>query len=115
FRYFGQNQNLSSNLKIMAGVEYIPDVNGKWLKKMAYRAGAAWEQMNIILDNYQLSQVAVTAGIGIPFLRTASRVNLGFEYAFRGKTDNGLIKEDFFRVRIGINFNDRWFIKRKFG
>jgi hypothetical protein len=43
-----------------------------------------------------------------------SMANVGFEYFTRGTTGANLYKEDYFRFSLGIVFNDRWFIKRRF-
>ena len=67
----------------------------------------------------QLSEYAFSLGAGfpvgrsyVPGTRTASMINVGLEYGQRGTIDNGLIKENFIRVRVGFTINDEWFIKR---
>jgi hypothetical protein len=47
----------------------------------------------------------------LPVSGTFSSMNLGIEYGSRGTTSNGLIKEDYFSINIGLLFNDKWFRK----
>jgi hypothetical protein len=50
--------------------------------------------------------------LGIPLRRTASMLNLGLEWGRWGRRDQGLVQEDFVRVNLSLNLNDRWFIRR---
>jgi len=40
-------------------------------------------------------------------------VNLSFEFLKRGNNEN-LLKENAFRLSLGLNFTDLWFVKRKY-
>jgi len=39
---------------------------------------------------------------------------MAFKIGQLGETNNGLIKETYFKVVLGATINDRWFIKRKY-
>ena len=41
-----------------------------------------------------------------------SSVDLGLELGRKGTLKNNLIQQNFFNVKIGINFADKWFQKR---
>lgn len=41
-------------------------------------------------------------------------VNLGVELGQRGSLNNGLVRERYTRVVLGLTLNDRWFVKRKY-
>jgi hypothetical protein len=43
----------------------------------------------------------------------ATIINLGFEYMKRGN-DNNLLKENLFRLSLGLNLTDLWFGKQKY-
>jgi len=47
----------------------------------------------------------------VPTFKTI--VNLGFEWKHRQANPNPLIKENYFSVTIGINFNEMWFRQSK--
>ena len=40
-------------------------------------------------------------------------VNLGFEFRHRQGYPQALIKENYFNLTLGINFNEMWFRKSK--
>ena len=39
-------------------------------------------------------------------------IDLGVEIGKRGTLDNNLIRQNFINFRVGINFADKWFMKR---
>ena len=40
-----------------------------------------------------------------------SGIDLGLEFGRRGTLENNLIQQNFFNVKVGINFADKWFQK----
>jgi hypothetical protein len=44
---------------------------------------------------------------------TFSNVNIGLELGSLGTAKAGLVKENYFSVRVGLSLNDKWFLKRK--
>ena len=70
------------------------------------------QDKHIILGQKELEN-ASTLGIGFTVPTFKSIVSLGFEYKHRQATPNPLIKENYFTVSIGINFNEMWFRKAK--
>jgi hypothetical protein len=40
-------------------------------------------------------------------------LNLALEYERRGNNEN-VLKENVFRISVGLNFSDLWFSKRKY-
>jgi hypothetical protein len=40
--------------------------------------------------------------------------NLSFEAGSRGTLNNNLIKENYGKIKLGINLNSSWFQKRKY-
>ena len=55
----------------------------------------------------------VTAGFGFPVPVFKTIVSLGFEWKRRQAHPNPLIKENYFNITLGINFNEMWFDQRK--
>jgi hypothetical protein len=83
------------------------------------------ENIYTVYNGQTISEVGMNLGIGLPVIRyykvaqkvtvpVVSRVFLGAEYVQRGTTDNGLLQEELWLFKIGITFNDRWFIKKKY-
>ncbi|MEL7191312.1 MAG: hypothetical protein AAFO96_02660, partial [Bacteroidota bacterium] len=45
--------------------------------------------------------------------RSSSRLNLSFELGRRGSLAAGFpVEENYARIRLGINLNERWFVRR---
>jgi hypothetical protein len=81
---------------------------------MTYRAGVRYGKTYLELHDKQLSEFAVSAGIGFPFSKIRSTVNLGIEVGQRGTTSSSLIQDNFFRLTLGVSIFERWFIRRRF-
>ncbi|PQJ31905.1 hypothetical protein BST92_08180 [Nonlabens arenilitoris] len=100
------------------GGYYIPDYNSisSYWKRATYRAGLRFEETGLQLNGEDITEFGISFGIGIPVgqTRAFSNANIGFEYGQRGTTSNGLVKEDFFSISLGLSLNDRWFQKRKY-
>lgn len=77
-----------------------------------YRSGLRFSPGALRLRDRSIHEMAVYAGIGVPLRRSASVLNLGLELGRWGRLDHGLVQEDFMRVNLTLNLNDRWFIRR---
>lgn len=102
--------------RINAGAELKPFFKGKSniIKRIHYRIGGWYETASFKVNGKDISQFAITAGIGLPAKGTFCFINIGVEAGSRGTTENNLIKESFVRTYLGFTLNDRWFIKRKY-
>ena len=116
------NYGLKNSQRITAGLQLQPKANGrgKYMGAIQYRIGARWNQTFLELNNTQLTESSVNFGMAMPCpYRTklgepVSRATVNFEYGYRGTTDLNLIREDFFRLTIGLTINDRWFSHYKY-
>jgi hypothetical protein len=68
----------------------------------------------IYLRNTDFINYGITFGASLPFRHTADRVHLAFDYGKTGTTSNGLISDSYIKFSLGISFNDKWFVKRKY-
>lgn len=116
FKSFEKKDSLlADNITVGIGGEITPDYKSlNYLKNIQYRLGVYGGTNYLKFGSTQLQEFGVTFGFGLPIKRTLSRFNLGFEIGQKGTTANNLLKENFFKVHIGITINDIWFIKRKF-
>jgi hypothetical protein len=119
YRFFGAQDLVQNNWELRFGAQITPSEtaiqNGK-LK--SYRFGFFTGRDYVKVGN-DLPVYGFTFGLGLP-LRNYSRLsnqasvlNFGLEYSRRGN-DKNLIKEDLFRLSLGLNFTDFWFGKRKY-
>jgi len=98
------------------GVEFIPNERAanNYLNRIRYRAGVHYNESYIKLNGYQLNDVGVSFGLGLPLERTKSSVNLGFEYGKIGTKEANQINETYSKFTISFTMHENWFMKRKF-
>ncbi len=109
------NNNLQNSTSIAIGGEYTPDAGSidKLFSRMTYRLGASYEKTPYIVEGSGVNDFGINFGGSIPI--GISSLDMGFRFGKRGSLSNNNIKESYFRLQIGMTFNDRhWFIKRKF-
>ncbi len=107
---------------------YLPKYNsfGKYFNRVTYRAGLRYGNSGMVINGEQINNFGMSFGVGLPlssafppsvqaklYANLFSNLNIGFEYGKRGTTNQGLVEEDYFSVKIGLSFNDGWFVKRK--
>ncbi len=115
-KVFEVNQNLKNTFDLNIGGSYIPNGNavGNYFKNIEYRFGFNYNKSYINILSQDINQMSLACGFGLPLPKTASKVNLGFEFGQRGTTKLGLIKENYMGIYAGFNFCDKWFIQRKY-
>lgn len=119
FRFFGASDRVQNNYEIRVGAQVNPSMTAARNGRLrSYRFGF-FTGKDYINAGQDLPVFGVTLGLGLP-LRNYSRLtsqasilNFGLEYIRRGN-DRNVIKEDLFRLSLGLNFTDFWFSKRKY-
>ncbi|MCF6181038.1 hypothetical protein [Lutibacter sp.] len=108
--------------KIAIGGFYIPKFNSisSYWQRVTYRAGLKFENTGLTVDalgngtNYEaIHDFGISFGVGLPMNKHLSNLNLGFEVGKRGKTTSGLVQENYFKFRVSLSLNDKWFKKRQ--
>jgi hypothetical protein len=107
---FGTQGQMVANQKIIVGGEFTPDFFSvqNYFKRVTYQFGVNYEQTPIKINNTHIDDFGINFGVSLP-VGNASIFNLGFKYGQLGTTSDGLIKEDYFRLNLGMTFNDRSF------
>lgn len=107
------NSSYVDGQRISIGGFYIPKFDSftGYLNRITYSAGLRFENTGLVINNEEVKDFGINFGLGLPL--GLSKVNVGFEYGQKGTTDNGLVKEDYYSVRVGFSFADKWFRKRK--
>ncbi len=103
------------------GASYRPagDVGGTFWERSIYRMGLRYMQDYLVINETQLSEFGMSFGMSIPVMgsSTRSRITFGAELGERGTLADGLIKERFADVYIGISITpdirEQWFKKRR--
>lgn len=106
--------SLRNSMKLSAGFEYKPSrqPGDSFWEQIIFRAGLSYEELPFIVRNTGINEYSVCGGFSLP-LTFENTLDVGFQYASRGTSDNGLIKEDRFRISVGISLGDLWFIRQE--
>ncbi|MBR0049692.1 MAG: hypothetical protein IJP74_10305 [Prevotella sp.] len=96
------------------GVEFTPNrVSRKLYNRVSYRLGASYSTPYYYINGKEgPSELNATIGLGIPIMNlynNRSMLNISGQWVHHSAT--GLIKENTFRINIGLTFNERWFAK----
>ena len=53
--------------------------------------------------------MSISAGLGLPMLRSRSELNISAQWV--NTSADRMIKDNTFRINVGLTFNERWFAK----
>ncbi|QHL88189.1 hypothetical protein GU926_12410 [Nibribacter ruber] len=120
----GGRQELGNGYRIGLGGELTPDGGSvtSYLKRVTYRLGGYYSKNEVIATSGpdEVKDMGLTWGFTLPLGRgvrppdyTQALINTSFAVG-RLEGQKAELEEMYFRVNLGINFNSRWFIKRKF-
>ncbi len=94
-------------------MQHTPMQRARYFKRTHYRLGAYYNHDYLMVRGNNVREYGVTAGVGLPVPGFRSTINLGLEYKHRQAHPNPLIKENYFNITLGVNFNEMWFRKSK--
>jgi hypothetical protein len=98
------------------GIEYLPvqKLSQNFFRIVRYRMGGYYESTYLEMRGNTIQDRGITFGAGIPIRRQRSSIDIAFGIGQLGSLNNGLMKKTYGSIKIGFNFHDYWFIKRKF-
>lgn len=107
------NVSYTSASKLAVGGFYIPKYDSfqNYFQRITYKAGFRYENTGLIINNTAVKDKALSVGLAFPINGTFSNISVGSEFGSRGTTANGLIKENYFTINVGLMFSDKWFRK----
>ena len=116
----GSTGSYKNRHKINVGGEWCRNPQGRsFLDKVRCRAGISYSSPYLkinttsgIVDGPR--EVAASIGFGLPIINNynnRSVLNISFQWA---NESGSVIKDNTFRINIGLTFNERWFAKWKF-
>ncbi len=105
-----------NSYRLSAGWEWSPDyrsVSSFW-QEWKYRAGfTTSNNYGISASGHQAGKFALTGGLGIPYAKGRSRLDLAIEFGWAGnETDDG-VAERTLGVTVGFNHSEKWFVGRR--
>ena len=115
-RYVLQSGLLRNRYQVKAGADFTPNAaDRKFLNRVHYRFGAGFSTPYYNINGKEgPRELSVSAGFGIPLqnaYNNRSFLNVSFQYLNTSAKD--MIRENTFRVNVGLTFNERWFAKWK--
>jgi hypothetical protein len=95
------------------GLGYTPSAYypSTYFESIQYQAGFSLSNSYLIQNNKNPVNMELTTGAGLP-LRNGSQINLSFSWGKRGIQDSKIIKENYFRISLGLSLIERMFVKR---
>ena len=123
YRFYNETDHVQNSWKVRVGTEYYPLRENTSFKKyfsfVKYRFGLYYGPDYVRVDN-SLSEYGFSFGLGLPLkLRKSyyetqtSMLNTSFEFGSRGEKNTNL-RENTFRVGIGLALSDIWFLPRNY-
>ncbi|HEY0434190.1 MAG TPA: hypothetical protein VGC95_09985 [Chitinophagaceae bacterium] len=119
YRFFGLQDSVQDSWQFRVGGQIRPQPKKNYFSNVTYRAGFMIGRDYIHVGS-NLPLWGITFGMGLPIANynnlarnQASIVNLALEYIRRGDNKSAL-KENVFRVSLGLALTDIWFIKKKY-
>jgi len=114
--YSLQSGMLRDRHKLTVGTDWVPNPAGrKIMGHMHYRLGASYATPYYNVNGVKgPREISVSAGVGIPLVNSwNNRSTLNISAQWVNTSADNLIRENSFRLNIGLTFNERWFAKWK--
>ena len=103
---------IKNSMRLGAGLEYNPSIRleDPYYTRVSYRFGGFYRQDYLKINNESINVYGLSAGLTLPIGRN-NALDLMMQYYIRGKSTNGLIKDDVFRFGATLRIGELWFLK----
>ena len=110
--------SLTDMHRMSVGLEYVPNAEGvQWRKRIRYRAGFSYATPYFKVGGQDGPRdYTASFGVALPIMNmhnNRSVLNVSAQYERVQPKVSGMISENYFRLSIGLTFNERWFMKWK--
>ena len=122
YRYYGEEDEVRDTWQLRVGGQIIPNIKSKsYWSSVSYRIGFYTGPEYVQIDQ-KLPKYGFTFGVGLPIRKYGAYslynnqftiINTAFEVGARGDK-NSPVKENFFKISLGLTLSDLWFIKPKY-
>jgi hypothetical protein len=113
-QYILKDGLLDNSYRLTLGGEYCPQWNSRnFFHRVRYRLGVGYTTPYYKINGQDgPRQISATVGFGIPILNTwNNRSVLNISAQWVNNSASGLLKENTFRINLGLTFNEKWFAK----
>jgi hypothetical protein len=99
-----------------AGIQLTPNTKrpGGYMEIIRYQAGVCYNESYMAINGHQLKDYSVSAGVGLPFFRGMSYVNVSAIFGQSATGFRGGIKENYALLSISLSLIESWFKKAKY-
>jgi hypothetical protein len=106
------NVEFKSSKQYSIGGFYLPKYDSftNYFDTVTYRFGVRYQSGGLYVNNEQINDFGINFGLSLP-LANLSSANVGVELGQRGTNNSGLVKENYFSIKLGFTLNDLWFIR----
>lgn len=117
-QYVATKEGYCDTKHYTVGMEFVNDPEGlKWSDRVRYRAGFSYGNDNTrIMGQKGPKTYLATIGAAFPIINIYNNrtfLNVSAQYERVKPQVAGQITENYFRICLGITFNERWFMKWK--
>ena len=93
------------------GFEYVPNISDVryYRKRIAYRAGAYYNNSYYTVAGRPVNSAGITLGATLPVFRWYNGLSISLDIGQRGPFKGGLVRENYFKICVGVNLFDIWF------
>lgn len=113
----GETNTFKDRIRAGAGFEFLPagnDLLATYFERVAYRLGFYFDQLYVSpVNEVDLRTLAVTGGLSLPALLPGTYIDLNVTVGTQGTTDNGLVRDRFYKLTATVNIGERWFQRQK--
>lgn len=111
---FGQDgTRFDDRWRVGAGAQWTTNPRGNYLQRMNFRLGGYYCHDYLQVAGNNVFERGVSLGVGFPAPSEKTVINLALEWRNRQATPAALVKENYFVVTLGVNFNELWFWQSK--
>ncbi|NDC41662.1 MAG: hypothetical protein EBZ77_08950 [Chitinophagia bacterium] len=104
--------------RISLGGSITPNASDRsYLSRVTYRFGVYYGTDYLKLYNTTLPNFGFTFGGSLPYrksVRTPARLHVSVDVGRLGTTSNGLMRQNYIRFGLGLSFNERWGLQRRY-
>lgn len=108
YRNFDGNTTSLNDSRIWRmGGSFTPDYQSvtSYFSRVTYRLGAKFERTPYLIGSTAIDDFGINFGMTLP-LKGLSSLDMAFQYGTRGESTPGIVKEDYFKVYLGVTLND---------
>lgn len=110
YEAFGNEDSLSNSIRYNFGGEY-------YIGRYRLNAGFMFNDSYLTVYDTKINNYGIAFGVGFPLRNnktSVSFIDLGFEFGRKGTTENNLIQQDYFKIKLGISIQNAWFQRSRY-